>query len=138
MPKFNIMFTTYQSFEKEFEADSLEDARELANQHWEHIMDDASAYDCENPVELDELGAETELTPVADLTTAGSRLGGADRRGQGRVIDAVVLEGDGDLSVGGAPRGACGQHIRGDHRRRRKGNCRLQQHRHNDYPGDRW
>ena len=55
MPKFNIMFTTYQSFEKEFEADSLKDARELASQHWDHFMDEADAYDCENPVELDEL-----------------------------------------------------------------------------------
>jgi len=55
MPKFNIMFTTYQSFEKEFEADSLEDARELASQHWDHHENDANAYETENPVELDQL-----------------------------------------------------------------------------------
>ena len=55
MPKFSIMFTTYQSFEKEFEADSLEDAKELASQHWDQHENDANAYDCENPVELAEL-----------------------------------------------------------------------------------
>ena len=41
MPIYNIMFTTYQSFEKEFEADSLDEAKQMADQHWEHNMDDA-------------------------------------------------------------------------------------------------
>lgn len=49
------MFTTYQSFEKEFEAESLQEAIEQANQHWEHNETDPAAYDTENPVELDQL-----------------------------------------------------------------------------------
>lgn len=55
MRTYNIMFTTYQSFEKEFEAESLENAIEQANQHWEHNETDPAAYDTENPVELDQL-----------------------------------------------------------------------------------
>lgn len=55
MPIYNIMFTTYQSFEKQFEADSLDEAKQLADQHWEHNENDPGAYDTENPVELDQL-----------------------------------------------------------------------------------
>ena len=55
MPQYKILFTTYQSFEKEFQADSVGDAIIQANRHWEQHENDANAYDSENPVELEEL-----------------------------------------------------------------------------------